>query len=250
MSIFRLGCWLIAAATSLTVIAGAGVTGTTAAAPCKTGAPVSGNLSVAVVDMSTGATGQCAPADHKFATASTVKVDILAALLLKAQEEGRELTAVEQANAEKVIKVSDNAAATYLWNEIGGTDGLAKANQQLGLVETAPDTAWGVTTTTASDQIRLLKAITTRHSPLTPENRAYAHDLMTQVEADQAWGVSAAADPGSTTALKNGWLPRSATGLWVVNTIGEVQHDGHRLLMAVVSDDQESMEAGVGRRAE
>ncbi|MGP3922150.1 serine hydrolase [Streptomyces sp. 8N616] len=216
-----------------------------AAALRNAGAIASGNLSVAVVDLDTGAAGQYAPTDHRFATASIVKLDILAALLLQAQREGRALTLVERENAERMIKVSDNDAATYLWQRIGGPDGLAEANRQLGLVETTPGTSWGLTTTTASDQLSLLRAITTSHSPLTPENRAYAHGLMTQVERDQAWGVSAAADPGTTPALKNGWLPRSATGLWVVNSIGEVRHDGHRFLVAVVSDDQQAMDPGV-----
>jgi hypothetical protein len=31
----------------------------------------------------------------------------------------------------------------------------------------------------------------------------------------------------------------------VVNSIGEVRHDGHRLLVAVVSDDQQAMDPGV-----
>ncbi|WP_167529851.1 hypothetical protein [Streptomyces spinoverrucosus] len=40
-------------------------------------------------------------------------------------------------------------------------------------------------------------------------------------------------------------MPRSSTGRWVVNSIGEVHHSGHRFLVAVVSDDQESMGAGI-----
>ncbi|GEC10364.1 hypothetical protein SSP24_80190 [Streptomyces spinoverrucosus] len=31
----------------------------------------------------------------------------------------------------------------------------------------------------------------------------------------------------------------------MVNSIGEVHHSGHRFLVAVVSDDQESMGAGI-----
>ncbi|MFG2192097.1 serine hydrolase [Streptomyces sp. NPDC048639] len=209
------------------------------------GALSSGHLSVAVLDLDSGASDQYAPTDQVFATASIVKADILSALLLRTQDEGRTLTAPERENADRMIRVSDNDAATYLWNRIGGGDGLAKANQRLGLLATTPGPTWGVTTTTASDQLRLLRAISTSDSPLTPANRAYLHDLMARVQPDQAWGVSAAADPGSATALKNGWLPRSATGLWVVNSIGEVHHDGHRLLVAVVSDGHRTMDVGV-----
>ncbi|MEU6082388.1 serine hydrolase [Streptomyces sp. NPDC047108] len=211
----------------------------------KAGALSSGHLSVAVLDLDSGASDQYAPSDRVFATASIVKADILSALLLKAQDEGRTLTAPERADADRMIRVSDNDAANRLWNRIGGGDGLTRANQRLGLLATTPGPTWGVTTTTASDQLELLRAITTDDSPLTPENRARLHDLMTRVQTDQAWGVSAAADPGSVTALKNGWLPRTATGLWVVNSIGEVRHDGHRLLVAVVSDGHRTMDVGV-----
>ncbi|MEV6318136.1 serine hydrolase [Streptomyces sp. NPDC051776] len=211
----------------------------------KAGALSSGYLSVAVLDLDSGASREYAPADHFFATASIVKADILSALLLRTQDEGRTLTAPERDNADRMIRASDNDAATYLWNRIGGGAGLAKANERLGLAATTPGPTWGVTTTTASDQLRILRAISTNDSPLTPGNRAFLHGLMSRVQPDQAWGVSAAADPGSATALKNGWLPRSATGLWVVNSIGEVRHDGHRLLVAVVSDSHRTMDIGV-----
>ena len=46
--------------------------------------------------------------------------------------------------------------------------------------------------------------------------------------------------------LKNGWLPRSATNLWEINSIGEVEHDGQEYLVAVLSADNETMDDGVG----
>ncbi|MGW0662833.1 hypothetical protein [Streptodolium elevatio] len=76
---------------------------------------------------------------------------------------------------------------------------------------------------------------------------------MEEVAEDQAWGVSAAADPGQGAAgsegpaLKNGWLPRNTTGLWVVNGMGRIVHGGHELLVAVLSDGHASMAAGVTR---
>ncbi|MFG2606368.1 serine hydrolase [Streptomyces sp. NPDC048514] len=193
-------------------------------------------------------------ADTAYDTASIVKVDILAALLLKAQDAKRHLTAEERGRAEPMIRHSDNAAANALWREIGGASGLAAANKRLGLTSTTPGTGpkWGLTRTTASDQIRLLRAVfdggttANAHSPaLDARSRAYIRGLMSHVAPEQSWGVTAVSGSGSPRALKNGWLQRSTSGLWDVNSIGRVTVQGHRCLVAVLSNGSRSMTDGV-----
>ncbi|PWI44920.1 serine hydrolase [Streptomyces sp. ICBB 8177] len=206
-----------------------------------------GRLSVAVRDLDTGVSGRYSTADgHRFVSASVVKVDILVTLLLQAQERHRPLTDRERQLCGLMIQDSDNDAASTLWSELGAA-AVTRTNQALGLRSTTAGTgpAWGLTTTTADDQLRLLAAIMTPASPLTASSRQYAVSLMRAVRADQRWGVSAAADPGTVSGLKNGWLPRSGDGLWVVNSVGEVRHGGHRLLIAVLSDGQPSQQAGI-----
>jgi hypothetical protein len=66
---------------------------------------------------------------------------------------------------------------------------------------------------------------------------------MSQVEADQQWGVTAVADPGTRFMVKNGWLPNPY--LWEINSLGEVTHDGQRMLIAVLSDDNASEGSGI-----
>lgn len=186
-----------------------------------------------------------------FDTASVVKVDILAALLLDAQDRGANLTGPQKKLAAEMIRKSDNDATNALWKAIGGTDGLNAANKRLGLkaTHTDKDGHWGLTRTTAADQTVLLEAVLgDARSPLTAPSRDYMRSLMSTVEANQRWGISAADDgkrPGATPALKNGWLPRSETKLWDVNSIGRVEHGGHTLLVAVLSDGQPSYKAGV-----
>jgi len=189
--------------------------------------------------------------DAPYDTASIVKVDILATLLLQAQDAGRDLTAQERALAEPMIRNSDNAATNVLWREIGGAPGLEAANKRMGLTATkgGPGPKWGLTQTTASDQIRLLLSVfdgaatLKTDSPLNKDSRAYIRTLMTHVASDQAWGVSAVS--GSDSALKNGWLQRTASGLWDVNSVGRVTVDGHRYLVAVLSDGSVSMSDGI-----
>lgn len=50
---------------------------------------------------------------------------------------------------------------------------------------------------------------------------------------------------GGRPALKNGWLPRSDTDLWDVNSIGRVEYGGRTLLVAVLSDGQPTYKTGV-----
>ncbi|MFF1281118.1 serine hydrolase [Streptomyces sp. NPDC058299] len=206
--------------------------------------PSGARVSVAVLETDSG--GSAVYGDAAFDTASIVKVDILAALLLRAQDAGRGLTAAERAYAEKMIENSDNASATALWHTIGGAAGLEAANARFGLNATSggADGLWGLTRTTAADQLVLLRQVFGEDSRLSAASRAYVRGLMESVRADQRWGVSAAARGGSS-ALKNGWLPRSTTGLWDVNSVGRVTVDGTGYLVAVLSDGTRSQAEGV-----
>ena len=84
----------------------------------------------------------------------------------------------------------------------------APALRRLGLTYTTlpTDYLWGFTATSAEDYVVLLRNLV-RPGPLDAASRRYALTLMRSVESDQRWGVSAAADPGTTIAIKDGWLP-------------------------------------------
>ncbi|MFC8278380.1 serine hydrolase [Streptomyces sp. NPDC057271] len=216
-----------------------------AALAAAVGPVLAGNgasLAVAVLDLETGRSASYGGEGRTYDTASVVKLDILAALLLRAQDEDRELTSAERSAAAAMIRRSDNASATTLWRTIGGAEGLDAANARLGLARTTGATAWGLTRTTAADRLVLLRAVFGTDSPLAEDSRTYVIGLMAGVAADQAWGVSAA---GADGAVKNGWLPRDATGLWVVNSVGRVTAGGRVYLVAVVSDGHATKDAGV-----
>ncbi|WP_258037358.1 MULTISPECIES: class A beta-lactamase-related serine hydrolase [unclassified Streptomyces] len=181
----------------------------------------------------------------RYDTASIVKVDLLAALLLRAQDENRELTGAERDHAHAMITTSANDPATALWRRLGRGEALDEANRRLGLTATTsdPDGHWGLTQTTSADQVTLLRAVYGEDSPLTPDSRARVDELLRQVVPDQRWGVSAAADGPFT--LKNGWLPRTRTGLWDINSIGRISAAGGDHLIAVVSDGHATFQSGV-----
>ncbi|RAJ46361.1 beta-lactamase family protein [Kitasatospora sp. SolWspMP-SS2h] len=210
-----------------------------------------GRLAVAAVVPGTGAAA--VRGGGLFVTASTVKVDLVAALLLRHGGEGR-LTDGQRELAELSIVRSDNAAASELYLLVGGADGLDAAYRALGLVETVAgrDGYWGLTRTSAGDRVRLLRQVfgaAAGPGVAGPgaaagalPGREWLAALMGRVVAEQAWGVSAAGGHGDGVRLKNGWLPRSATGRWVVNSTGAV---GAGTLVAVLSDGWRELAEGV-----
>jgi hypothetical protein len=144
-----------------------------------------------------------------------------------------------------MIENSNNDAASDLYDDAGASSGIDAANQAFGLTETTvgTDGYWGLTTTTVDDQIRLLRLVFTTPSLLSPQSQAYIQGLMAGVESDQQWGVPAAADSGTSFDVKNGWLPNPA--LWEINSIGQVTHDGQRMLIAVLSSGNETEDGGI-----
>jgi beta-lactamase class A len=204
-----------------------------------------GRTTVAVRDQVAGT--ELTVGDRRFQTASIVKVDILAALLLREQDARRELNAADRERARSMIVVSDNAAASALYQQVGRVAGLITANRAFGLRETTPDPHWGQTTTTAADQVRLLAAITATSGPLDLAGRQLLLELMSQVQADQRWGITAAVSPETTdTYVKNGWVQvDSDGGRWQVNSIGRLVEPGHDWLIAVLSDHHATASDGV-----
>jgi beta-lactamase class A len=205
-----------------------------------------GGVSIEAVDLDTGATYRYG-ATSGMRTGSIVKLYILETVMLRHQKAGTKLSSNERALATRMIENSDNNAATALWNEIGGASGLRKAAAQLGVKNTVPgpNGMWGLTQTDAPDYIALLRNLTSDRA-LSSASRGYILDLMEDVEADQRWGVSAAADKGSTVRLKNGWLATDHDhGRWLVNSVGVITAHGDKVIVAVMTQHGSSFTGGI-----
>jgi len=207
-----------------------------------------GRLAVGIVDAATG-TAAVYGGDREFHTASIIKVDILASLLLQHQWSNVSLSAHQRALAADMIENSSDEAANELWEAAGQGQGVKVANQELGLRQTTPGDGiyWGLTSTTVEDQLRLLADLASSRSPLSAGSRSYELGLMQHVAADQDWGVTAGAVPGTTPAVKDGWLPDGSSTTWVINSIGVISSGGHELLVAVLSSDQPSESTGIAQ---
>ncbi|MEV4343004.1 serine hydrolase [Actinoplanes sp. NPDC049596] len=210
-------------------------------------APTVPEFSVAVLDRKTGERFEF-KGTQKFDTASVVKASILACTLLQAQDDDRKLTAAQRQLTARSIENSDNDATTTLFGDLGKVEGLTACNKRLGLTQTVVNEAWGLTKTTADDQVRLLSEFVNPKSPLSVNSRQYAFGLMTQVAEDQDWGVPAAARSGEVATVKNGWDTRDADGgLWAVNTIGRITSSDRKtdVSVAVLSHNNQTYEDGI-----
>ncbi len=194
-----------------------------------------GAHAVSVYDRRTGTTCNLNGGTH-FQSASVVKVTILSALLRKAQDAHRGLTAHEKDLATKMITKSDNDAASALWNEVGQA-GIKHFLSLAGMGATTIDGTgyWGKTHITSTDQLKLLKLLTTNGSVLTPASRSYVLGLMSKVVSGQRWGTPAGAPSGTNVHVKNGWVNRNDGVGWRVNSLGTFDGHGRDYQIAVLT---------------
>ena len=202
-------------------------------------------FSVAVLDKKTGQKFSYRGTET-YDTASVVKVQVLACLLMTAQNKGRDLTSTELALAKRMIRLSDNDATTSLFNKLGKNSAVQACDKRLGLTQTKVNSAWGLTRTTVDDQVKLLSQLVSTSSPLDAESRKLAFTLMNSVDESQEWGVPAAAEPGDVFTVKNGWDTRTSdNGRWVVNSVGRITGPSTDVSVAVLSHGHPSMAAGI-----
>jgi hypothetical protein len=203
-----------------------------------------GRVVYAAHDLATGVRLGHAEHQHDMITASGVKVDILTALLLRRAR----LDADERDLASRMIRESDNSAADALWWRVGAGEGMSRFYSRIGLRETVPGPSryWGGTNTSPADRLRLLKVLVGGAKGLGAADRDLVLGLMGRVQADQAWGVSAAARRGDRVALKNGWTPRPFIhNTWAVTSYGRILGPGRDLLLSVQTDQQPGEGSGI-----
>ena len=227
-----------------------------------------GVVQVALFDKASGRAYRLTTGDDKQYTASIVKVDILGRWLRRYQNSDAKIPDDIPYSIrylmENMIKHSDNVAATSLFYFGGGCDALTRFNALLPMddtkvaCETPTYYGWGNTTTTASDQITLMKAFAYGRGDriLSPDAQSYGLKLMGDVQPDQRFGVScgpwgsscgppeyAIPDPDVDVALKNGWktLPTCPLPIaqcpWQVNSTGAVKGNGRNYVLTVLTTD-------------
>lgn len=221
----------------------------------------SGNVTAALYDKRTNQTWVYHSGVLEY-TASIVKVEIMGTLLHRAQS-GQPLSSTEQSELTSMIEASDNTSASNLLADVGGPPAVQQFDNLAGLKDTTPHAtdppipgtpwpAWGLTSTTARDQVTLVKRFVFPNKVLTGSSRSQGLKLMKSVEVGQNWGVSFGVLPGTTVALKNGWIqfPQALPDAtmpngWQIDSIGWIKGHGRNYVLAVLTNNDSSEQYGI-----
>ncbi len=225
-----------------------------------------GVVQVALWDQRAGRLYRLSNGDDTQYTASIVKVDILARWLRTYDKQGAsipdDIPYSIKYLMQRMIQNSDNAAATSLFYFGGGCDSLTKFNRLIPMDDTKVGCqtpsyyGWGNTTTTAADQVQLMRvfAYGRPKGVLSSDAQDYGNQLMQGVEPDQRFGITcgpwgnvcyppnyAKPDPDVTVSVKNGWktLPTCTKPVdqcpWQVNSTGWVRGKGRNYALTVLT---------------
>lgn len=184
--------------------------------------------------------------DTTYYTASIVKVSILANLLRQHEEDNTALSSTEKALTQKMIKESDNDATTTLLNTYEGSysapDRLFSA---LNMSHSKMNVrAWGLSTTTADDQVKLLNTLAYgKNSTINSTNRNYILNLMANINPNQDWGIGSGVNADATIELKNGWL--NYDNSWIINSVGHIETDDTNYTIAVLTNGNTNEQDGI-----
>ena len=179
-------------------------------------------------------------------TASVIKAQVLAGVLLAAQEAGRRLSESEAADVELMIHYSHNRPPTSrLYLQIGSAAGMEALDERFGIAGTSHTAWYGRTLSTADDRTRLVEQLLIGGGPLDEESVQEAWQWMSGVSAAQSWGVTSGLPAGYEAALKNGFYPMWGAG-WRLGTTGVVRDpNGGSYAVTVMTDNNPSESAGI-----
>ena len=121
---------------------------------------------VAVFDRHTGQFVEQLNADHQFRSASVVKLLIVLDFMWDRGPQ-YDVPPADQERLEVMLRSSDDDAASYYWDELGGAAIVERMVARLGLTDTAGPPAthpgfWGYVAISAADTVRIYRYILDR----------------------------------------------------------------------------------------
>ncbi len=179
-------------------------------------------------------------------TASVIKAQVLAGVLLSAQQSERLVTTTEGQNIRLMMHYSHNRPPTSrLYAQLGSAEGMEELDQLFGIEGTTHSAWYGRTLSTAEDRTRLVEQLLIGGGPLNQRSVATAWRWMSGVSVAQSWGITAGLPYGYRAALKNGFYPTSGAG-WRLGTTGVVRdRNGGAYAVTVMTDNNPNESAGI-----
>ncbi len=178
-------------------------------------------------------------AEHRtYPSASIVKAMLLAAELHRIADSGAELDTPTESLLTSMITYSDNDAATSIYARVGEA-GLEEVAKQARMRDFDVSVSWGFARLSAGDMATFFASL---DQVFPARYEKFAKDLLGSVIPAQSWGLPQAA-PKWQVRFKGGW--RETESGQLVHQAAELKRDGRRLAIAVLTDGQPSMQAGV-----
>lgn len=207
---------------------------------------------ITVYDVQRDCTYRASTYSGAFPTASVVKVMIAIGVLERVTAGTTSYSSVRPTLA-AMITVSDNDGAQRLYRRINRAKGIVAVSRHYGLTHTRPGRSWGLTKTTADDQVLLLRRALLDDSPtLSSKQQRRLLQLMRHVTRSQRWGVGHGLPKGWYATMKNGWYhtvpgDEGPANRSRVNTMGIVwdSHGEPRYVLAGFSHSWRTDRAGI-----
>jgi hypothetical protein len=197
-----------------------------------------GYTAFATVDSEGRMSGQ--HSHRTFVSASVVKAMLLVAYLRKLAAEHRSVDPTSSALLDPMIHVSDNNAATAIWERVGDARLRALA-RRAGMTDFSIVGFWANAQISPADQARYFFEM---ESLIPNRFRHLARHLLSHIAAYESWGIPAVARPrGWTVFFKGGW--RGTGRGQLVHQIARLQKPGQRVAIAVMTDGDPSMGYGI-----
>ena len=179
-------------------------------------------------------------ARRPFVSASVVKAMLLVAYLDDLQRSGDPLTDRARSVLRRMIRVSDNDAATAIYRAVG-REGLYRLARRAGMTRFAVlRSTWASSQITAADQVRFFSRLNVLVSR---RFRDYARALLSRIVRSQSWGIPRVARPRVRVFFKGGWRPTARGEL--VHQAALLEGSTRRVAIAVLTDGNPSMAYGV-----
>lgn len=172
--------------------------------------PTGVTAGVAVYDRDTGLFVQQHNADHRFRSASVVKLLIVLDYLW-GRAPAYDVPVSDRTRLEAMLRSSDDDAASHYWDELGGGSIVDRMVKRLGLTHTAGPPAthpgfWGYVAITAADTVRIYRYILEQApAPV----REFVMDLLRRATRygtdgfDQYFGIASVF--AQDFSIKQGW---------------------------------------------
>ncbi len=175
-----------------------------------------------------------------FVSASVVKAMLLVAYLRKLAAEHRGLDTPSRSLLEPMIHISDNEAATAVWERVGDPR-LRELARRAAMTDFSIVGIWANAQISPADQARYFFEM---ESLTPPQFRHFARHLLSHIAGYESWGIPAIARPrGWTVFFKGGW--RETERGQLVHQVARLQRPGERIAIAVMTDGDPTMGYGI-----